>query len=277
MQIGSEIISVDSDFTNALGVELEWGSPFSDTLPISPKKVAIINQSFFEKTFLKSPENVKIILHNYQKDTLHVIGMIKDFRHRPFKLDSGPLLLVVSKEPQPFILIRSPNLKMAELNLATEKIWKKYVPQTTMKSYTLNEKIAEQLYLESELGSITLFFTVLALFVACLGLMGLATFTGEMRAKEIAMRKVLGARTQEIVYMLVRQYGILIFISFLLAAPTGWYLMEWWLQQYPSRMSQSGWIIFWSGLSCLFVALSTVIYQSIQVARKNPSETLRSE
>jgi putative ABC transport system permease protein len=77
--------------------------------------------------------------------------------------------------------------------------------------------------------------------------------------------------------MLVRQYGSLIAISFLLAAPTGWLLMEWWLEQYPNRISQTSSIILWSGLSCMAVALSTVIYQSIQVARKNPSETLRSE
>ena len=276
-QLGAEIISVDPDFTNALGVEMVWGKSFDGALTLTDKTKAIINESFLKKTHLESPEKMKLMLHNYQKDTLEVIGTVKDFRHKPFRVESGPLLLVVSQEAERFLLIRSTKSKMIGLEEQVEKVWRKYVPHTMMSAYSLREKIDEQLYLESELGSITLFFTMLAILVACLGLMGLATYTGEMRAKEIAMRKVLGARTREIVYMLVRQYGILILISFLLAAPTGWYLMDWWLDQYPSRISLNGWVIFISGFSCFVVAVSTVIYQSILVARKNPSETLRSE
>jgi putative ABC transport system permease protein len=277
MQVGSEIISIDADFERTLGVEMVWGKSFDSSLALASQTSAIINESFLKKTYLESPANMKVILHNFQKDTLQIIGMTKDFRHKPFKLESGPLLLVRSSEAQRFLLIRSDEPKMIAVKEQVAEIWKKYVPQTGMNAYTLNEKINEQLYLESELGSITLFFTMLAIFVACLGLMGLATFTGEMRAKEIAMRKVLGATTVEIVYLLVRQYGFLVSISFLLAAPTGWFLMDWWLDQYPSRISLNGWVIFLSGFSCLAVALTTVIYQSISVAQKNPSETLRSE
>ena len=276
LQIGSEIISVDPDFTKTLGVALVWGKIF-DTLVTPGRKSAIINQSFLKKTFLESPEKIKVVLHNLQRDTLEVTGLFRDFRHKPFKLVSGPLLLVLSTESERFLLIRPTGSNMAELKEQVEKLWQKYVPQTALKSYTLSEKIEEQLYLESELGSITLFFTILAIFVACVGLLGLAAFSGEKRAKEIAIRKVYGARSREIVYILVRQYGILISISFLLAASAAWYLMTWWLGQYPSRIEISPWVVFLSGFSCLLIALAAVSYQSLQVAQKNPSETLRSE
>jgi putative ABC transport system permease protein len=118
---------------------------------------------------------------------------------------------------------------------------------------------------------------VLAIFIACLGLFGLATFIAEQRTKEIGIRKVLGASVQGIVQMLSKDFMKLVAISFIIAAPMAWYFMHKWLQDFAYRVNISWWIFVAAGLAALLIALATVSFQAIRAAITNPVKSLRTE
>ena len=141
----------------------------------------------------------------------------------------------------------------------------------------LNESFDEMYRNEQRVGKIALVFSVLAIFIACLGLFGLATFIAEQRTKEIGIRKVLGASVQGIVQMLSKDFMKLVAISFVIAAPIAWYFMHKWLQDFAYRINISWWIFVAAGLAALLIALVTVSFQAIRAAITNPVKSLRTD
>jgi putative ABC transport system permease protein len=130
---------------------------------------------------------------------------------------------------------------------------------------------------EQRVGKIAVIFSALAIFIACLGLFGLATFIAEQRTKEIGVRKVLGASVSGIVQMLSRDFIKLVGIAFVIGAPLAWYLMNHWLQNFAYRIHVSWWIFFAAGMGALLIALITVSFQAIKAGMANPVKSLRSE
>ena len=130
---------------------------------------------------------------------------------------------------------------------------------------------------EQRAGTIALIFSVLAIFIACLGLFGLATFIAEQRTKEIGIRKVLGASVQGIVGMLSKDFLKLVTIAFMIAVPVAWYAMNVWLRGFAYRISLSWWIFIAAGVAAFLIALITVSFQAIKAAIANPVTSLRTE
>ena len=130
---------------------------------------------------------------------------------------------------------------------------------------------------EQKLRSLLRIFTLLTIFVACLGLFGLVKFTTEQRFKEIGIRKVLGSSVSQIVTMLTRDFLKLVFISFLIAFPLGFYLMNKWLQDFAYRIEISWWMFFTAGIATMAIAFLTVSIKSIKAALANPVDSLRNE
>ena len=130
---------------------------------------------------------------------------------------------------------------------------------------------------EVRMGKIAAVFAFLAIFVACMGLLGLATYIAQQRTKEIGIRKVLGASTSNLVYLLCKDFGLLIGISFILAIPLGWYLMSNWLADFAYATSMGVGVFIISGLLVLAVAVLSIIYQAARVAVIDPVETLKWE
>ncbi|HVX27265.1 MAG TPA: FtsX-like permease family protein, partial [Parafilimonas sp.] len=126
-------------------------------------------------------------------------------------------------------------------------------------------------------GKLATFFTILAIFISCLGLFGLASFVAEQRKKEIGVRKVLGASTYNLWQMLSREFALLVIISCFIAIPLAWYYLNGWLKQYDYRTTISVWIFVVSGLGALLITLITVSFQAIKAALANPVKSLRTE
>ena len=141
----------------------------------------------------------------------------------------------------------------------------------------MNESFDEMYRAEQRVGKIALIFSVIAIFIACLGLFGLATFMAEQRTKEIGIRKVLGASVQGIVQMLSKDFVKLVAIAFAFAAPLAWWAMHSWLQGFAYRINIEWWMFIAAGLGALFIALFTVSFQAIRAAIINPVRSLRME
>ena len=131
--------------------------------------------------------------------------------------------------------------------------------------------------LENQLGHLYRIFAVIAIFLSCLGLYGLASFMAVQRIKEVGIRKVLGATGSQIVYLFSKEFILLISIAFAIATPLTWYFMNQWLQNYPFRIILSWWLFLVGGLVSIIIALTTVSFQAIKAALASPVQSLRSE
>ena len=156
-------------------------------------------------------------------------------------------------------------------------VWHGFAGSERLNYTFLDETLAQLYSTEKAIGEITTVFALLAIFIACLGLFGLATFVTEQRIKEIGIRKVLGASITEIVFLLSKEFSKWVILANLLAWPVAFYVMNKWLQDFAYRTSISWWIFALSGLIALVIALLTVSYQAIKAAAANPVESLRYE
>jgi ABC-type antimicrobial peptide transport system permease subunit len=158
-----------------------------------------------------------------------------------------------------------------------EAVFKKFNPGSPF-AYTFNdEDYAKKFADEERVGRLATFFTVLAIFISCLGLFGLASFVAEQRKKEIGVRKVLGASVYSLWRMLSKEFALLVFISCFIAIPLAWYYLNGWLKQYEYRTTISFWIFIVSAFVALAVTIITVSFQAIKAAIANPVESLRTE
>ena len=157
------------------------------------------------------------------------------------------------------------------------EIWSKLVPHRPFLYSFLDEDFNRQYRSDFIFRKLFTTFSCLAIFIACLGLLGLATYTAEQRLKEIGIRKVLGAETHNIVALLSKDFIKLVIISILIATPISWYAMGLWLEGFAYRMEIKPWIFMLAGLAALSIAILTISYQSLKSARMNPVNSLKSE
>jgi ABC-type antimicrobial peptide transport system permease subunit len=156
-------------------------------------------------------------------------------------------------------------------------VFKKFNPGAPF-DYTFNdEDYAKKFADEERVGNLATFFTILAIFISCLGLFGLASFVAEQRKKEIGVRKVLGASTYNLWRMLSKEFALLVIISCFIAIPLAWYYLDSWLKQYDYHTPISLWIFILSGFGALAITLLTVSFQAIKAALANPVKSLRTE
>ncbi|HEY8970162.1 MAG TPA: FtsX-like permease family protein, partial [Puia sp.] len=158
-----------------------------------------------------------------------------------------------------------------------ETAFKKYNPSLPF-NYTFNdEDYAKKFADEQRIGKLATFFTILAVFISCLGLFGLASFVAEQRKKEIGVRKVLGASTYRLWKMLSGEFSLLVIIACFIAIPVARYYLNHWLEGYDYRTSISPWVFIASGVGALVITLITVSFQAIKAALANPVKSLRTE
>ena len=207
-----------------------------------------------------------------------VIGVVKDMiMENPYK-PVTPTVFLYDRNWANVITIAIKNDAPVKTALGKiEAVFKKYNPGAPF-DYTFNdEDYAKKFAEEERIGKLATFFTVLAIFISCLGLFGLASFVAEQRKKEIGVRKVLGASTYRLWQMLSREFALLVIISCFIAIPLAWYYSYNWLNHYDYKTSISAWVFVASGVGALIITLITVSFQSIKAALANPVRSLRSE
>jgi len=158
-----------------------------------------------------------------------------------------------------------------------EGLWNKMVPDLFFDYTFLDDHFAKMYQSDKQVSVVMSILAGLAIFIACLGLFGLATFTAQRRTKEIGIRKVVGASVFQITALLSKDFLKLVLIAFIIATPIAWIGMIKWLQDFAYRINISIWVFIWAGVSALLIALLTISYQSIKAAVANPVKSLRSE
>jgi hypothetical protein len=209
-----------------------------------------------------------------QKGT--IIGVIKDFHQGSLHTDIEPLALRMS-EDIPMMSVKFLPGKEAETIKYIGTIWKYFAPGFPFDYKFLNETIQNFYKIDFKVGEVFRYFTFLAIFIACLGLLGLSSFITEQRTNEIGIRKVLGATVTNITLMLSKSYTRWVLLANIIAWPLGWFLMNKFLEFYAYRITIDWWVFILSGGLALLIALFTVSFQTIKAARTNPADSLKYE
>ncbi len=206
-----------------------------------------------------------------------IVGVVKNFNSQSLQEAMAPIIIGNYKATYRLI-----NLKLQQQNLQQtlayiEKLWNQTYPEHVYEYQFLDETIAAFYTQEKQLSQLYKIFAVIAIFLSCLGLYGLASFMAVQRIKEVGIRKVLGATVQNVVYLFTKEFIGLIAIAFLIATPLAWYFMSKWLEDFAYRIDISWWIFLISGLLSLLIALVTVSSQAFKAALANPVKNLRTE
>lgn len=271
---------VDFDHLEAMGYEMIEGRFFSKDFP-SDSSALVVNESAFKQigwTELDGTQKISGFFNGDDNEEKEVIGVIKDFNYDNLKLKIEPLIMGVAPENYQEMAIRLNPGGISDRIELIEELWGKYANGAAFE-YSFVDSNFDSLYRsEKNMGNIILVFTVLAISIACLGLFGLAAFTTEQRAKEISIRKALGASLSQLVVLLSKDFTALVLVAFLIAGPLAYYMMEtYWLQNFAFRTS-IGWVLIaGSGLLSILIAWLTVSYQSFKTADSNPVDHLKSE
>jgi hypothetical protein len=212
-----------------------------------------------------------------------IIGVVKDFNFKPIHQPIEPIILWFTPSNQwykpayGYMVVRTKPGQTEAAIAGAKQIWQKLNPSYTFDYGFLDQDLDRLYRAEQRMGRIFNAFALLAIFISCLGLYGLAAFTAEQRTKEIGIRKVLGASVSSVVSLLSRDFIKLVLISNLMAWPLAWYGMHHWLQDFAYRIDLSWWVFVMAGVAALVIALFTVSFQAIKAAIANPVNSLRSE
>jgi putative ABC transport system permease protein len=270
------VIGVDYDYIGTYGLKLIAGRPFSREFGSDAHSV-IFNRKGIEQLGLNKPEEALGKKIDFWGEQYTIEGVTENFHQQSLRQDFEPLILRLIPDVNGSVSIKTSAAQAASTIELAKAEWKKIFPGNTFEYFFLDDHFNKQYQADQRFGQIFALFTGLALFVACLGLLGLASFTTLQRTKEIGIRKVLGASVQSILQLLFREFALLLVVSFLIAVPIAWLAASNWLQSYAFRI-QLHWSYFvWPFIAIIILALSTVSIQSIKAATLNPVKSLRME
>lgn len=277
-----DILFIDSDYLSTLGVKMAEGRNFSEELQTDRTESVLINEAAAKKFGWDNPIGKQFIFNPQQAaqwgvTRMSVIGVIKDYHSISLREKIDAMILFYDPSQCNTLSIRvTPADVSGTLNLL-EKKWKELFPQKPFDYFFLDDEFDSQYRSEERMGNLTLRFSLLAIFIGCLGLFGMASYTTEQRTKEIGIRKVLGASAGVIIRMLSREYIVLVTIGNLIAWPVAYLMMKSWLDNFAYRTSLALWVFITAALLSLTVALLTVSYRSLKAALSNPVDSLRYE
>jgi putative ABC transport system permease protein len=268
----------DADLSKTVGLKILQGRDIDVYNYPTDSLAVLLNESAVKTMRMKNPIGQIIRRRNYTQQW-HVVGVVKDFiLESPFESSINPMMI---KGPSYFFQVIHFKLNPANSTAVgiakAEAIFKKYNPQYPFEYYFADEVYDRRFREISRTGKLSFLFASLTIFISCLGLFGLAVYMAENRTKEIGIRKVLGASVISITTLLSKDFLKLIIISFFIASPVAWYIMNVWLQNYTYRVGIN-WLVFaGAGTLSVLIAILTISYQAIKAAVANPVKSLRSE
>lgn len=276
-----QFLDVDYDFIETFRIPLQSGRFFSREFP-ADKDAVVINEAAVQAFQTDEPLNNTLTSINVQDKghTYEIIGVVKDFNYESLHTKVRPLVLHLGAPRQPATILtaRLSGSNMTKTIDYIEKTWKKFTAENEiMYSRFVDETLARLYRTEEKTSTVSAIFSTVAIFIACLGLFGLAAFVTEQRTKEIGIRKVLGASIPEIVTILSKEFAIWVLLANFLAWPVTYFIMKNWLQNFAFRINMNWYVFVLSGLAALLIALFTVGLHVIKAARANPVESLKYE
>ena len=265
--------SVDFDFIETFQMEMAQGRNFSREV-ISDDSNFILNETAIKEMGLNDPVGKRFSMWGMEGK---IIGIVKDFNFRPLHTEIEPLILTPKAMPYTYIFIRIPDENYASAIKYLEGVWNRLNPEYPFDYHFLDADFDRLYWDEQRLGKIFGYFTCLAIFIACLGLFGLAAFVAEQKTKEIGIRKVLGASILGVTALLSKEFTKWVLLANVIAWPVAYFVMHIWLQNFAYRTSIRPWAFIISSALALTIAMLTVSFQSIKAAVANPVDSLRYE
>jgi putative ABC transport system permease protein len=265
------------DYVKTMGIQLVNGRDFDPAYSLDTMNY-LVNEAAAKKMGYKDPVGKELTMWG---DKGTIIGVMKDFHHNSLKVPIEPLILRLFKKSWKnywgVVIIRTEPGKAKQAIASMEKTFKKFNPGFPFEYYFTDDEMAKNYKSEQTVSKLSRYFAFLAIFISCLGLFGLITFTAEQRVKEIGIRKILGATVPGIVQMLSKDFLKLVGISTLISFPVAWWMMKSWLQGFAYRVEMSWWMFLFAGLAALLIAMLTISLQAIKAATSNPVKSLRTE
>jgi putative ABC transport system permease protein len=271
----SQFWPVDEDYLKTLQIQLINGRNFSSQMATDSSAI-VVNQALVKKFGFKDPLNKTVYRDSYGVQPYHIIGVVKDFNFSSLRDDIRPLAFYYDDD-NGAVTARVKTTNLPALMAQVEHAWKDVSPNQSFTYSFMNDDFDATYRSEQHTQQIFFSFSVLAIIIACLGLFGLAAYAAEQRNKELAIRKVIGASTSNIINILSADFIKLVCLSILIASPLGWFAMNRWLQNFSYRINIS-WIVFlMAGLIAVAIAFITISFQAIKAAMANPVKSLRTE
>ncbi|MHA1943389.1 MAG: ABC transporter permease [Candidatus Thorarchaeota archaeon] len=278
-RIFMSIHSVDFDYQKIFDIKMAQGRYFSRDYPTDISDGIIVNETAAKIMGMESPIGQRIscwIPYDPQRSGT-IIGVAKDFHFRSLHEKINPLVLVIAPGWFTDAYIRIKPENVPETLVFLEKTIKESAPDFPLEYSFLDEDIDNLYKIEQRIGNLVRYGTFLAIFIACLGLFGLASFTAEKRTKEIGIRKVLGASISGIVLLLTKEFTKWVILANLIAWPIAYYVMSRWLQNFAYHVNIGIWTFLLSAALALVTALITISFQAVKTAASNPVDSLRYE
>ncbi len=274
---GSNYCIVDEDLLKTLKLSMVDGRFFSKEFP-SDSRAVVINEAAARLLGWENPVGQKLqtFWKEDDEDVREVIGVVKDYNFQSLEEEITSLVIFLGTEGNNLLVRLTPGDVNRKINLIQSK-WKSFAHGASFDYSFIADNFNAKFRKEQQLSKIFLVFTCLAIIIASLGLLGLATFTAEQRSKEIGIRKAMGASSDSIVKLMSLEYLKLIFISFIIAIPLSYGIINWWLKNFAYKTNLGVISFLIGGVIALFIAILSVGYQSIKAASRNPVDSLRYE
>ncbi|HVW12623.1 MAG TPA: ABC transporter permease [Mucilaginibacter sp.] len=276
LQENFKALVITPEFGKTVGWQIKEGRDF-DPSRVSDSSAIVINETCVKYLGFKHP--IGKTLTWLGNGDYRIIGVVKDMvnesAYQP--IEQTFYFMNAHWTLNDFDIRINPNASTHDALAKIGAIFKKYDPSTPFEYSFVDEDYAQKFDNEERIGKLASTFATLAIFISCLGLFGMASFTAEQRVKEIGVRKVLGATVFNLWRLLSKDFIVLVVISLIIAAPFAWYFMNKWLMNYTYRQGIGWWIFAVTGIGAITITLATVSYQSIKAALANPVKSLRSE
>ena len=277
LQVNTSRLRVDADFMKVHGIRLLAGNDFTVSTAGDTIRQIILNEQAVKRFGWNDPEVAigKPFEMGNQKGVVR--GVVNDFHFNSLQQAIEPLAIYPIGDRFSRITLKADIKKVDQSISFIEKTWKKHFPSALFDYDFMDEQIGEQYAAEKKFAKIFLYFSVLSIVIACLGLYGLTAYSASQKVKEIGVRKVLGATVNNLAIMLSRDFLKLILVAFIIAVPIAWYIMNNWLMDFAYRTDIAWWMFGAAGLLVLMIAIVTVSFQVIKAAVANPIKSLRTE
>jgi len=269
----------DFNLIDALGMNIIEGRGYEGSSPADSNSI-LINETLKKKLGWEDP--VGRTIYGFGGDTnvaLKVIGILEDYHFKSLHEPVEPAMIRISNEEPEFIVIRTLPGNLESSLGRVEEVWESYEQTFPFDYFFLDQELDNQYQSEQKMSRLFIYFTILAVFIACLGLLGLASFSAEQRTKEIGIRKVLGASPGLLSLIMVGDFIRWVLIANIIAWPLAWWFIRDWLDNFSYRISimQFSWVFIVASLVSIVIAILTVLVQAIRISVANPVEALKYE
>jgi putative ABC transport system permease protein len=272
-----DLYYIDFDYIPVFKIKMAAGRPFSRDFLTDTTQAMILNEAAVKIFGYSSPEQAIGKRFKQWGREGKIIGVTKDFHFRGLQEPIKPLSMRIEPNGSNLVSVNVSAANLPATIAAIESKWKTIIPNRPFSYFFLNEFFDKQYRGEERFGRLFLNFAILAIFISCLGLLGLASYSTMQRTKEIGIRKVMGASVQGIINLLSKDFLKLVVLSFFIAMPIAWYFMYTWLKDFAYRTDISWWVFVLAGTLALLIAVVTVSFQAIKAAIANPVKSLRTE